>query len=259
MENNSSTIPTSNIGFLDINKRVSLPPNNTPNFAVPLVQPTLTEYVKKKRIKNKYYVEFLEKGTIQYINPEHIDKVTANLHCKNRDMALSLIYCLYLTGARPVEILNLKSKDVVRDAQYVKIQVSGAKNGLPRPIYIKWSNKYAKHIYEYARQLMPEMYIHYAFRGKYVRTALSKKGIVKTYAEISRPVRSNFAKWFKDILGDEPIVPYHLRHNRFSKLSEAGATPEEMRITKGARTYQSITPYIHMSAERGKKMAKNIN
>lgn len=213
---------------------------------------------KGTRIKNAYYVEFLEKGTIQYINPEHIDKAVLQIP-KNREMAMCLIYTLYLTGARPIEVLNLKAKDVTKDGSYIKIQVSGAKNGLPRPIFVQDKNKYAKHIHDYAKQLMPDMWLHHSFRGKYVRNVLNKKGVVKTYAELSRPVRSNFAKWFKNILGEEPIVPYHLRHNRFSKLSEAGASLEDMRITKGSKTLQSITPYIHMSAERGKKMAKNIS
>lgn len=214
---------------------------------------------KGKRIKNSYYVEFLEKGTIQYINPEHIDKAVSQIKGHNKSMAMSLIYCLYLTGARPVEVLNLKAKDISKDGSFFKIQISGAKNGLPRPIFLKGNNVYAKYVFDYSRQLMPEMYLHYSFRGKYKRQVINKKGVVKTYAELSRPVRSNFAKWFRDVLGSEPIVPYHLRHNRFSKLSEAGATLEEMRITKGSKTLASITPYIHMSAERGKKMAKNIN
>jgi len=258
MQEVTPTVPSSDLNNVDVNKCDNV--ETTPIVVPPVLNPVIsTEKGKKKRIKNKYYVEFLEKGTIQYIDEKHIDAVTRKFSGKNRDMSLSLIYCLYLTGARPIEVLNLKAKDIVHDGQYVKIQISGAKNGLPRPIYVKWENKYAKHIYEYARQLMPEMYIHYAYRGKYVRTIINKKGIVKTYAEISRPVRSNFAKWFAGILGDEPIVPYHLRHNRFSKLSEAGATLEEMRITKGSKTYQSITPYIHMSSERGKKMARFIN
>jgi len=259
MEDIASTVPASNTNVVDNNEL-----DNVPSSTVKLspVQIPLTQFVnkaKKKRIKNKWYVEFLEKGSIQYIKPEHIDQVTANFKGKNRDMSLSLIYCLYLTGARPIEILNLKAKDVCRDAQYVKIQVPAAKNGLPRPIYIKWTNKYAKHIHEYARQLMPEMFLHYSFRGKYVRQVINKKGIVKEYKELSRPVRSNFAKWFTGILGDETVLPYHLRHNRFSQMSEKGASPEEIRISKGAKTYASVTPYIHLSSERGKKIAKFLD
>lgn len=223
------------------------------------VQVPITQFVpkvKKKRIKNKFYVEFLEQGTIQYINPEHIDQVVNRLPSQHKSMATSLIYCLYLTGARPIEILNLKAKDVKKDGVYLRIQVPAAKNGLARPIYIKYDNPYAKFLHEYSRQLMPEMFIHYKYRGKYVRQVINKKGVVKNYAEIGRPVRSNFAKWFKGVLGGEDtIVPYHLRHNRFSKLSEAGATLEEMRLTKGSKTLASIIPYIHMSSERGKKMA----
>lgn len=263
MQDTTPTLPASNIDKLDSNVgSVLQPTNNGVPVLVPSVQTPLTQFGEKKkgkRIKNKWYVEFLEKGSIQYIKPEHIDQVTANFKGKNRDMSLSLVYCLFLTGARPIEVLNIKAKDVVRDSQYLRIQVSAAKNGLPRPIFIKFSNKYAKHIYEYARQLMPEMYIHYAYRGKYVRHVINKKGVVKTYAELSRPVRSNFAKWFTGILGDETVLPYHLRHNRFSQMSERGATAEEMRISKGARTYASVMPYIHLSSERGKKISKFID
>jgi hypothetical protein len=36
------------------------------------------------------------------------------------------------------------------------------------------------------------------------------------------------------------------------------ATMEEMRMVKGSRTFDSITPYVHMSTDMAKKASKKM-
>lgn len=221
---------------------------NTPN----------TNPIKRKRIKNHLYNQFLEKGLIEILEPEHIDKASNNIKGKYEQQHKSILYTLYLTGARPIEVLELKPKNHTKQKGYLKIDLPPAKNGLARPFYISLKNKYAKHIWKYSQTIMPEMYLYWKLRGKYTRERLTKKGNLKKYNETSRPLRYHLTKWFKGVLTTD-IIPYYLRHNRFSKLSANGATPEEIRLLKGAKTTNSVTPYLHLSTTSAKKIARKIN
>jgi len=214
---------------------------------------------KQKRITNKFYLEFLEKGLITTIKKEHIEQAAKKISGEYFLMYKIMLYILYLTGARPVEVLNLKGSDVTKKGGYIIIQVPAAKNGLTRPIYLKLKNPFVKEIYDFAKGFFPQMFLFWGIRGTYTRTRINKKGVVKTYIETSRRFRYHCGKWFKDILEvNTSVTPYHLRHNRFSRLSENGATAEDLRLLKGAKTYASVTPYIHLSSERSKKMSGKI-
>jgi site-specific recombinase XerD len=222
--------------------------NNTPN----------TNNVKKKRIKNELYNQFLDKGLITLIQKEHIDKAVTQIKGKYQQQHTSCLYTLYLTGARPIEILELKPKNHTKEKNYLRIDLPPAKNGLARPFYISIKHPYAKYIWKYSQTIMPEMYLYWKLRGKYTRTRTTKNGNTKTYNETSRPLRYHLTNWFKTIFPTD-IIPYYLRHNRFSKLAENGATPEEIRQLKGAKTITSVTPYLHLSTQSAKKIARKIN
>lgn len=214
---------------------------------------------KNKRIKNKFYLEFLEKGTITKINPAHIEKAAQNIKGQYERMFKVFLYVAYYTGARPAEILQLKTNDINREKQHIVINMPPAKNGLPRPIYLKLNQLWVSEIYAYSRALMPNMLLFWKLRGRYKRQRINRKGEVKEYVELSRRVRYYFESWFKGILDDNATpVPYHLRHNRFTKLAENGATAEDIRLMKGAKSYNSVIPYLHMSTDKAKSIAKKI-
>lgn len=214
---------------------------------------------KTKRITNKFYLEFLEKGTITKIEVEHIKKASENIKGEYSKMYKAFLYISYYTGARPVELLSMRSNDVNKQGQHLIINVAAAKNGLPRQIYLSFKNDFVKDIYEYSRGLMPNMLMFWKLRGQYKRTRLTKKGVVKEYTELSRPLRYHFEKWFKNILSEtDTPVPYHLRHNRFTKMAEGGASSEDIRLIKGAKSYNSVTPYLHLSSDKAKKLSKII-
>jgi len=80
---------------------------------------------------------------------------------------------------------------------------------------------------------------------------------VKTRIEWDAKVRYYFYKWFS-VLEIGTIPPYYLRHNRFSKLAMAGASDRELRQLKGSKTFKSIEPYIHLSTEKARKLARII-
>jgi site-specific recombinase XerD len=222
----------------------------------------MTDFVpvrKKKveKIKNKLYKEFLEHGIIKILTEEHIKQALANVKGKNIREGRSLIIALYYTGARPNEILRMKAGDIEKEDKYIKLRVKASKGGLPRTIYLPFTSELPKQLLEYASSLPSDMYLFYHYLKKYKRKHINKFGVTKEYLEISNNLRYYFKKWFDKVI-EESIPPYYLRHNRFSKLIEAGITLEEARMLKGSKTFNSIVPYIHMSTHAARNIAKKM-
>lgn len=209
--------------------------------------------VGKLTIKNKLYRKFLDEGIIQTLSPEDLDKALKRVTGKNTIAGRSLLIDLYYTGGRPVEVLEHKGKNIYKLGRYIVIKFEETKKkGVPRSIYLLYSNPHVKELYKYASSLMPEMFLFWAFKGKYK----VKKG-KKEYISTTDKLRYYFKIWF-DFLGEDAINPYYLRHNRFSKVSEAGATPTNIMLMKGAKSLDSVRPYLHMSTHEAKKMARRI-
>lgn len=209
-----------------------------------------------KRIKNKHYKLFLENGFIEPISEDTIIKMLDNVPAKRRNQARALVISLYLTGARPSEVLKQLAKNIKKERNYYVIEIiDTTKNALPRKVYVNNRNKLAMELYQYAESFLPDMYLFPDFIGSYARTYEKKNGEIVTYYETSRKVRFLLYKISETVIEDG-IPPYFLRHNRFSKLVENGASLEDIRQIKGARSMDSVTPYLHMSSKIGKKISK---
>lgn len=209
------------------------------------------------RIVNAHYLKFLREGMIDTLEEEDILKACDNVTGNNKKQGRALIIALYFTGARPNEVLDIKSKDVKREGSYVHVFVKGSKNGLPRTIWLPYKSVLVKEFLSYANSLFPDMRLFWAYRSKYKREVVKPDGSVKEYHEVSAKLRHHFKRWFVDVL-DDPIPPYYLRHNRMSKLSMAGVEMQDLRMIKGAKTFDSITPYLHLSAASAMKIAKKL-
>lgn len=209
-----------------------------------------------KKIKNENYRRFLDEGIIETIGEEEFKKAISNVKGKYFKQGRALLAVLYYTGCRPVEALELRPKDFERKGQYLTVKVPGKKGGLPRTIYIKRSRYYVQQLEEYALSLFDTMLLFYKYRNNYKRTVVNKKGEVKVRIETTDKLRYYFKIWFKGVID---ISPYYLRHNRFSKLAEAGVDMQDIRMLKGSRTIESITPYIHLSTKSAKTIAKKLD
>jgi integrase len=212
-----------------------------------------------KRIKNIHYRKFLDEGIIEIVTRDLVLKALENINRIGRlvPQARALLIALYFTGARPNELLRVTGKDVNAKGAHVLIRVQGSKKGLARTVYLSSKDDLVKELFIYSRGMFPDQFLFYSFRGQYLRTFRNKKGEIRQRVEISDKMRYSFKKWFDGVL-EGSIPPYYLRHNRFSKLAEKGATMEEIRQLKGSRTFNSIMPYLHMSEDRAKKLSKKI-
>lgn len=212
---------------------------------------------KSKRIKNPHYVKFLEEGVMDFIEPEHIDAALKNIKGKNQVQGKTLLILLYYTGARPSEVLKLRAKDFQRENGRLRINITPSKNSLPRPIYLLRKYANVKYVEDYVFNLFPEMLLFPNFISKYTREYDKKNGETVEYLETTRKVRYLVYKAFAGIF-PESLTPYVFRHNRFSKLSNEGLSMEDIRQIKGAKSMDSITPYLHMSTEKAKRIGGKI-
>jgi len=213
-----------------------------------------------KNIKNLRYRQFLDTGMFESITENDLNKALLNvkgIKGKHIKEARALLIGLYYTGCRPNELLKLKSNDVKTDDQsYYCILMKGSKGGLPRTIYLQKRKPLIKEFSEYCLSLPPGMYAFFHYRDNYVRLRNNKKGEERNRLECTNRLRWYFKQWFNFIPGG--ITPYFLRHNRFSKLAEKGASLEEIRQIKGSKTFNSIYPYLHLSSKTAKQVAKKI-
>lgn len=206
------------------------------------------------KIKNKHYRQFIDNGIITLITHDDLERALTNIKGKNTRQGRSLLIMLYYTGARPVEILRIKGKDVKKEKSYITINVSGSKKGLPRTITLRLAEPHINELWKYCVTIHPDINLFYSFIGKYERKINTKKGETIRIETTDR-LRYYIKKWFTGVTED-PIPPYFLRHNLFSSLMTKGATIKDIRFLKGSRTDESVTPYIHMSAKTSQSLAK---
>jgi site-specific recombinase XerD len=88
-----------------------------------------------------------------------------------------------------------------------------------------------------------------------VKKYIDKSGKIREYIETTSKLRYHIPKWFEDVIPDS-INPYYLRHNRFSKMSLKGASVQDIKNMKGAKSIASAEYYIHMNTKKAKQLAR---
>lgn len=221
-----------------------------------------SENKKKSKITNKNYREFIDQGIINTINKEQINKVIYSLEHRHQEQARNLVRTLFYTGARPKEILLLKAKNFSKEGIYIKVLVPGVKRGLTRTIYLDSRDEEISKLYDWTQKHYPDLLLFWAFISSKTRNNIKAKlrnGEYKTYTNEYQDTTNNlrywFNKWFK-ILNNESYTPYFLRHNHFSRLAEHGASMEDIMFLKGAKSMESVRPYLHLSSTKAKKLAR---
>lgn len=212
---------------------------------------------KKQKIKNKHYRQFLDEGLIETLSEKQIKAILDNIKGRNVSEGRAIVIALYYTGARPNEVLSLKSKDFTIKGSYLLVHLKGSKGGLPRTLYLPMRKPLVKELYNWAVRLPDDMFTFFNYRSYYRRVRQTLKG-EKVTIEISDSLRYFLYKWSEPVIS-EGIPPYFLRHNRFSKLSQAGLSMQDLKMLKGSRTFSSVEAYLHLSTEAAKKIARKID
>lgn len=185
--------------------------------------------------KDQRLKDFKEKGTIETISYEQFQQLIRPIGDKPTRL---LFMFLYFTGARPSELRTIIAKDVVKKGKTLWIKVPTSKHGRERNIPFSLA-KFSElnELLEWNDHLLPDQYMF---------------PIMALKQQIRHFISSRFKKHGLNI----PL--YFLRHNRFSLLAEHGATPEQIKYFKGAKSLRSVEPYMHLSTQMQKKIQRFI-
>lgn len=218
------------------------------------------------KITNPNYLRFREGGWIDLINLEQVEKALSKVTGKNAQAGRALIVCLYYSGCRPAEALNLLSKDIKKENNWIIIHfgaVVGAttykiiKHGQEGDIKIPYAKKFIKGLWDYSSRLPPEMFLFHAFKTDIKKTIINKRGELKEYTETTGLVRYYIKKWFTGVV-EGGVVPYLLRHSRMSQLIMSGKSLEKVRQFKRAKRIDSVLPYSHLNPKAMEEIGKAI-
>lgn len=210
------------------------------------------------KIVNPEYRNFLTRGFIQEITPKQFEGFLDNLsrlsHRVKTPELRAFFILLYLTGRRPVELLELKVGDINKKGRYYAVDIPTAKRGLFSLIYLP-KTSLTDEVFSLYRNMWREMFLFNSLicRSRNIVRYKDKNGntTVKTYEHKS-------ARIYSLIKRATGLNPYYFRHHRFSDIARKGASPFEIMHLKGARDLKSVQPYVHMSSKQAKRIAKYL-
>jgi site-specific recombinase XerD len=211
------------------------------------------------KITNENYIKFYTKGMIEILTQEELELALKNvngIYGRHIKEGRALLICLYYTGARPIEVLQLRAENVYKEGSYIKVDLPTAKRGVPRTISLASRLKLVRELYDFAQRNFRGKLLFYNYRCKNKKTYLVREQL-KEYIDVSGKLRYYVMKWFKGIRKGS-ITPYFLRHNRFSQLANAGLTPQDIQFLKGSKRTDSVQPYLHLSRKKSEELAKKI-
>lgn len=224
-------------------------------------------------IKNKRYLKHFKKRQIELISPkefyENWGQIKAKPHIQN--LLKDFFLLMFWTGRRPVEILNLKGDDLRRTAlkepngnyrDYLLINTHTKKGGNDVEIMLVFEQIPQLEQFWERIQGCPADFMYFSLlrtRGKntlHWKTRPTEdypngEPKSKTYDEPTKKIFYWSTKYFG-------VPAYFFRHNRFSTMVSEGATFQDIKIFKGAKSPNSVEPYISPDKETLRKLGANL-
>ena len=210
------------------------------------------------KIKNERYLRHFKRGKIEPISPKEFydnwKKIQAPYHLQN--LLKDYFLLLYWTGRRPVEILDLKGKDfrqtTLKDKggtwkDYLAIQTHTKKGGKEVEIFLVFEQiPELSKLWGRIQGCPNDFMVFWLLRTtqKQELKWITKDNIEKSKI-YDRPSKKVFY-WCIKYFG---VPPYFFRHNRFSTMKIEGATFEDIKTFKGAKTLASVECYISPDEE----------
>jgi integrase len=164
--------------------------------------------------------------------------VDAMLARTNYQMHRGAVACLYLTGARPSEVVGLHCGDINIVEDSVSVHLKTLKLGKSGGFMIR------SRTLEFSKDApyMTDML-------KQVELALQANGIEGLVFPIGRRQLGKLV----EKLSEGRFCPYNFRHSRLAKLANEDCTLGELMSWKGARDARSVGPYL-----AGKKIGRRL-
>lgn len=181
--------------------------------------------------------QFFEDGLIEEISDidNYLQKAT---NWRER----TYMMLLFITGARPSEILALNADDVYKAGTELIIDFKKTlKNGRARTLYRKLRGA-----------------------GTYIKYAKSILELINANCiagqQIFSPKWNRFrANYTVEKLTKKKYNSYFFRHHLHSVLARRGASRDQLKYNKGSVGLASVEPYVHISMEEQQRIGSLLN
>lgn len=218
------------------------------------------------KIVNSEYKRFVKTGLINLIKPPEFKKMLDNVEHAKLKQARALLIMLYYTGRRPSELVSFRVKDFLKKGLQLQLTFETKKGGRANILYLSLSKRnkleFLPELWAYLdsfRNAFPETFVFWAFRDspnhkkRVIKVKSKKTGFVKS---LEYPIICDRVKYY--VLKWTGLPPYFFRHNRFSSMAAKGASLNQIKNAKGAKTFESVYPYVHLSTTEALKTSKFI-
>ena len=240
------------------------------------------------KIKNEIYKSFRESNSIiedfevsEEQFQEWLDTIPSSKQPRKSTplQAQALFILLFWTGRRPSELVTLRPEHinkVTKKGRKFLLNIPTLKGGEQTLIPLPF-NKHTLQAYNYMKKFPPGFNCFYAFLGhrrNKVNMRLRKTKIIKirtihqdgTITEEEQHETEREPKiYFKqgEALGHYCLLwtgrpAYWFRHYRFSHMAKNGASRDQIKDYKGAKTDESVKVYLHQSNKQINEMLKTI-
>jgi integrase len=146
------------------------------------------------------------------------------------------IALLWITGARPSEIREVKKKDILINEDLFTIKLVTKKLGKVK----RFMNKDRTLEFERGKNAMKNIFIEYI--SEYVSQMENPETILVPYS-LQRLRTLLNAATIKHC--GKQLCAYHFRHSVFTWMAKKGITIPELKHMKGAASLNSVSPYIN--------------
>lgn len=174
-----------------------------------------------------------KKDVKKEITQKEVEVLISRCSQPDHQVAIAL---LYLTGARPSEMVKLAKEDFISPGDgTLRIHIVTTKKGYERGLIMDIDTT----------PFVKSLIIPYII-------ALPEKSPVFGFRTPDRLKHIIYA------VSGNTLTPYSFRHNRMFRLAEAGADPFELMAWKGGKKLDSIIPYVMRSGWMIAKLKSKI-
>lgn len=220
------------------------------------------------KITNKRYSLHFKKGKFEPMQKEEfyqrLNKINVKPHLLNPFKYFFLI--LYWSARRPIQVLELTRgqlrKTTLKDIKtgewndFLEIEPAPRKGEKPVTIYLMFDNiPLLADFWNWAEGAPEDFKPFYMLKSKQKHTVKWKTKTGQLREKENEYISSRMWYWANKFF---EIPPYFLRHNRYTVMRLNGATFEEIKTFKGAKTMASVEVYVHPDEETLRSISKNL-
>jgi len=151
----------------------------------------------------------------------------------------AMVALLWITGARPAELLELVEDSFIDRGEDMLIEIPTKKHGYLRTLPISKQTPFMEYVLNYLKD--PKRFSQQSHSTEFFLDGVPQRRRIFHWRSVGcvRAVVERVSLF--------RFCPYTFRHNRITQLAMSGASGFELMVWKGAKDMRSVAPYIARS------------